>query len=137
MFISKFSTEDWQGNQNHGSIEEAIDWKEIETAIRELDGHRRTLVTLETEGESHMAIGGGAGKYLVYVTLDNENFSYLINPTKLGNAETLVVGGQEGIYPGKWCVDLAIALRAAQSFAELGSIDKSVVWERDEVAEAV
>ena len=137
MFISKFLTEDWQGNQNHRSIEEAINWKGVETAIRELDGHRRTLVTLETDGESHMAIGGGAGKYLVYVTLDNENFSYLINPTKLGNSETLVIGGQEGIYPGKWCVDLAITLRAAQSFVELGSIDKSVIWERDEVAEAV
>ena len=69
MFISKFSTEDWQGNQNHGSIEEAIDWREIETAIRELDGHRRTLVTLETDGETHMAIGSGAGKCLVYITL--------------------------------------------------------------------
>ena len=137
MFISKFSTEDWQGNQNHGSIEEAINWREIETAIRELDGHRRTLVTLETDGETHMSIGGGAGKYLVYVTFDNENFSYLINPTKSGNAETLVVGGQEGIYPEKWCVDLTIALKAAKSFAALGSIDKSVIWERDEVAEAV
>ena len=105
--------------------------------LRELDGHRRTLVTLETDGETHMAIGGGANKYLVYVTFDNENFSYLINPTKSGDAETLVVGGQEGIYPGKWCVDLTIALKAAKSFVELGSIEKSVIWERDEVAEAV
>ena len=137
MFISKFSTENWQGNQNHGSIKEAINWTEIETAIRELDGHRRTLVTLETDGETHMTIGGGASKYLVYVTFDNENFSYLINQIKSGNDETLVVGGQEGIYPGKWCVDLTIALKVAKSFAEIGSIDKSVIWERDEVAEAV
>ena len=137
MFISKFSTENWQGNQNYGSIEEAINWREIETAIRELDGHRRTLVTLETDGETHMAISGGASKYLVYVTFDNENFSYLINPTKSGDAETLFVGGQEGIYPGKWCIDLTIALKAAKSFAEIGSIDNSVIWERDEVAEAV
>ena len=84
-----------------------------------------------------MSIGGGAGKYLVYVTFDNENFSYLINPTKSGDADTLVVGGQEGIYPGKWCVDLTIAMKAAKYFAALGSIEKSVVWERDEVAEVV
>lgn len=137
MFISKFSTEDWQGNQNHGSIEEATNWKEIETAIRELDGHRKTLVTLETDGETHMAIGGGASKYLVYVTSDNEKFSYLINSTKSDKSETLVVGGQEGLYPGKWCVDLSIALRAAKSFAEIGYLDKSVVWEQDEIAELV
>jgi Immunity protein Imm1 len=135
MFISKFSTEDWQGNQNHGLIEEAKDWGEIEAAIRELDGHRRTLVTLEAEGETHMAIGGGTGKYLVYVTFDNENFNYLVNPTKLDNAETLVVGGQEGIYPAKWCVDLTTTLRAAKSFVEFGAISKSVVWERDGIAE--
>ena len=137
MFISKFSTENWQGNQNHGSIKEAIDWNEIEAAIGELDGHRRTLVTLETGGETHMAIGGGAGKYLVYITFDNENFSYLIDSTKSGGAEALVVGGQEGIYPGKWCVDLTTTLKAARSFAELGSIERSVLWERGEVAEAV
>ncbi len=135
MFISKFSTEDWQGNQNHGLLEEARGWEEIEAAIRKLDGHRRTLVTLEAEGEMHMAIGGGTGKYLVYVTFDNENFNYLVNPTKSDNAETLVVGGQEGIYPAKWFVDLTTTLRAAKSFAEFGTIEKSVVWERDGVAE--
>ncbi len=137
MFISKFSTEDWQGNQNHGSIEDVSSWREIETAIKELDGHRKTLVTLETDGETHMALGGGGGKYLVYVTFDNEKFSYLINSTKSDRSETLVVGGQEGIYPGKWCVDLTLALKVAKSFSEFGEIDKSVVWERDEVAEAV
>lgn len=96
---------------------------------------RLTLVTLETEGDTHMAIGGGTDKYLVYVTFDNENFSYVVNPAKSNNAETLVVGGQEGIYPEKWCVDLKTTLKAAKSFAEFGTIDKSVVWERDEVAE--
>jgi Immunity protein Imm1 len=141
MFISKFSTEDWQGNQNHGFLEEARVWEDIEAAIRELDGHRRTLVTLEAEGETHMAIGGGTGKYLVYVTFDNENFNYLVNPTNLvnptksDNAETLVVGGQEGIYPAKWCIDLTTTLRAAKLFAEFGTVEKSVVWDRDGVAE--
>jgi Immunity protein Imm1 len=135
MFISNFSIENWQSNQNNGLLKEAKGWEEIEAAIRELDGHRRTLVTLEAEGETHMAIGGGTGRYLVYVTFDNENFNYLVNPSKPDNAETLVVGGQEGIYPAKWCVDLATTLRAAKAFAELGMIEKSVVWERDGIAE--
>jgi hypothetical protein len=129
MFISKISIEDWQGNQNNGSLEEVRDWNPIEAAIKELDGHRRTLVTLETEGETHMAIGGGHGKYLVYVTFDNENFNYLVNPLKLDNAETLVVGGQEGIYPAKWCVDLTSTLTAAKSFAEFGTVERSGSWE--------
>jgi hypothetical protein len=137
MFISKFSMENWQGNQNHELVEEARNWEEIEAAIRDLDGHRKTLVTLETEDETHMAIGGGTDKYLVYVTFDNQSFSYLVNPTKSNNAITLVVGGQEGTYPEKWCTDLKTTLKAAQSFAEFGKIEKSFAWEGDEVAEPV
>lgn len=135
MFISKFSTEDWEGHYNNGLVEQAENWEEIETAIRELDGHCKTLVTLETEGETHMAIGGGNDRYFVYVTFDNENFHYLVNPSKSGNGEKLVVGGQEAIYPAKSCVDLSTALKAAKGFAEFGRIEKSVVWEQDVVAE--
>ena len=65
MFISKFSTESWQGNQNKIVVHLAQNWKE--TAIRELDGDHKTLVTLETNDEAHMSIGGGLGKYIVYV----------------------------------------------------------------------
>lgn len=135
MFISKFSVEDWQSNRNHELLAEATGWGEIEAAIKELDGDRKTLVTLEAEGETHMAIGGGTGKYIVYVTFDNKNFNYLVDPAKSDNPESLIVGGQEGIYPAKWCVDLTTALKAAKAFAEFGTIEKSVAWERDGVAE--
>jgi hypothetical protein len=83
----------------------------------------------------HMAIGGGMGKYLVYMTTDNECFHYLINPIMPDHDETLVVGGQEGIYPAKWCADLSTTLKAARTFAEFGTVEQSVVWERDGVAE--
>jgi hypothetical protein len=71
MFISKFSVEDCQGNQNKGSVQPVREWRQIEAAIRQLDGHHKTLVTLEAEGETHMAVGGGKGKYSVYLTFDN------------------------------------------------------------------
>jgi hypothetical protein len=58
MFIEKFSTENWQRNQNLGETQPAKNWEEIETAIQQLDEQRKTLVTLETEGEAHIAIGG-------------------------------------------------------------------------------
>jgi hypothetical protein len=137
MFIAKFSIEDWIGNQNRGCVEQAQSWQEIEAAIRELDGHHKTLVTLETEGETHMAVGGGTGKYVVYVTFDNESFHYLVDPSKSDMDETVTVGGQEGVYPAKSCVELNTTLKAAKTFAELGAMDKSVIWEKDEVAERV
>lgn len=58
MFVSKFSVEDWQGNQNKGYVQPVKEWQEIEKAIAQLDGHYKTLVTLEADGETHMAIGG-------------------------------------------------------------------------------
>jgi hypothetical protein len=135
MFISNFSIEDWQGNQNQGLVKKAKTWEEIEAAIRSLDSDRRTLVTLEAEGAVHMGIGGGTDQYFVYVTFDNESSNYLVDPSKSDRDETLVIGGQEGIYPAKLCVDLTTTLRAAKAFAEFGRIEKSVVWERDGVAE--
>ena len=137
MFISKFSVEDWQGSQNRGSVKTAKEWQQVEVAINQLDGLHRTLVTLEAEGETHMAIGGGEGKYLVYLTFDNEQFHYVVRPYHQNIDESLVVGGQEGIYPAKLCVDKETAMKAAKTFAERGAMEKSVIWERDEVAALV
>ena len=137
MFISKFSVENWEGNRNKGLLEPAQDWTEIEAAIRELDGHRKTLVTLETESEAHMAVGGGTDKYVVYLTFDNETFHYLVNPSESDVDEILVVGGQEGVYPAKLCIDINGSLKAARTFVELGKMDKSLTWERDGVVEPV
>ena len=135
MFISKFSVEDWQGNSNQSALRSVQDWKSIETAIKELDGYRKTLVTLEADGETHMAVGGGASLYVVYLTFDNETFHYLVDPAKSDTDQNLTVGGQEGVYPAKLCVDIDLALKAAKTFSELGTMDKSVIWERDEVFE--
>jgi hypothetical protein len=137
MFISKFSVEDWQGSQNRSSLRPVQSWKEIEAAIKELDGHRKTLVTLEADGETHMAVGGGTGEYVVYLTFDNETFHYLVDPSKSGVDKNLIVGGQEGVYPAKLCVDVDSALEAAKTFSELGAMEKSVIWEQDGVFEPV
>jgi Immunity protein Imm1 len=137
MFVTKFSVEDWVGNQNRGFVEQASNWQEIEAAIRELDGYHKTLITLETDGETHMAVGGGQDRYVVYMTFDNESFHYLVDPSKSDVEESLIVGGQEGFYPAKSCVDLNTALKAARAFAELGAMDESVVWKADEVVERV
>lgn len=137
MFLTKFSVEDWIGNQNRGCVEQADSWQEIESAIRELDGHQKTLVTLETDRETHMAVGGGKGKYVVYLTFDNESFHYLVDPAKSDIEEFVIVGGQEGVYPAKSCVDLNTTLKAAKAFAVLGTMEESVIWEKDEVVERV
>ena len=137
MFISQLSTENWVGNRNQGTLEQVTDWQQIETAIKDLDAHQKTLVLLEADGETHMAVGGGLGRYVVYVTFDNKSFHYLIDPSKAEVEETLVVGGQEGYYPAKLCVDLSTTLKAAKTFTEFGTLEKSVLWEKAGVFELV
>jgi Immunity protein Imm1 len=137
MFITKFSVENRNKNQNQYLTKQASFWSEIESAIKSLDGHTKTLVTLETDGEAHMSIGGGQGKYIVYATFDNEIFYSLIDPSKSNQKEPIVVGGQKGVYAARSCVELETVLQSAQNFAEAGEMLQSAVWEKDKVAEMV
>jgi hypothetical protein len=51
--------------------------------------------------------------------------------SKPDETEKLVVGGQEGIYPAKMCVDLLRCLLAARTFTETGKLEPLVSWEED------
>ena len=82
-------------------------------------------------------VGGGNGKCVVYMTFDNEAFQYVVDPSKSNKDENLTVGGQAGSYPARLCVDINTALKAAQTFAEHGVMETSIVWERDGVVELV
>ncbi|MEH2182216.1 Imm1 family immunity protein [Nostoc sp.] len=42
-----------------------------------------------------------------------------------------------GVYPASSCVDLNTTLKAAKAFVELGTMEESVIWEKDEVVERV
>jgi Immunity protein Imm1 len=138
MFVTKFSIDEWIGTQNKESIESVNSWQSVESAIKQLDGQHKTLVTLETDGgEIHMSVGGGQGKYIVYVTFDNESFDYLVDPNKSSTEELLIVGGQLGHYPARSCVDLDMTLKSAKAFAEKGELLDSLIWEKDAVVELV
>jgi ABC-type sugar transport system substrate-binding protein len=138
MFVSQLSWDLWQGNQDHGDVVVVTDWAQVQGAIAALDGRSRTLVTLEADGETHMAIGGGGeAGYVAYVTFDNEVFEYLVDRDcgEKGRV-AIVVGGQEGDYSRRYAVGLALVLEAARLFVEAGEVDRSV-WEKDNVFELV
>lgn len=106
-------------------------WRDIEEAIRRLDGSTCSLVILGI-GEPptpHMGIGGGEnGQYIVYATPDNIVFHTLINPNATSGKVMLVAGGQRGAYEKQICVGLPEALRAARTYAESGELDSSLTW---------
>lgn len=133
MFVLDLSVEKWVGNKNEGYVIDNPNWIEIETAIRQLEGKIKTLVTLGADDDTYMSIGGGEfGKYIVTVTFDNINFQNLIDSTKPNQLEKLVVGGQEGIYPSKMCVDLNTVLLVVKTFAESGKLESSVSWKEEQ-----
>ena len=99
------------------------------TAVQQLDGKTRTLVTLEVGDDHHMAVGGGGGRYVVYMTLDNKQFKNLIIPRKSGPKVMLRCGGQEGDFAPNQCVDLETARRAVDTFALTGQPDPDLTWE--------
>jgi hypothetical protein len=77
--VSKLYTDNWTGNSNEENFIENPNWQQIETAIRDLDGNTKTLVSLKADDGSYMMIGGGnSGKYIVTATLDNEVFHSLL-----------------------------------------------------------
>ncbi|GET40251.1 Imm1 family immunity protein [Microseira wollei] len=132
MFVSDMTVENWIGNKDEGSLIDNPNWHQIETAIRELDGKTKTLVTLGTDDETYMSIGGGqSGKYVVTVTFDNIKFYTLVDLSKSDEIQALVVGGQESEYPAKMCVDLLRCLLAARTFTESGKLDTLLTWQED------
>ena len=133
MFVSDLSVEKWIDNFNQDELIENPTWEQIETAIRELNGKNKTLVTLGSEDETYMSVGGGrGGKYVVTVTFDNLDFHVLVNFLKADKkVEKLIVGGQEGNYSAKMCVDLLPCLLAARTFSESGKLDSLLSWEED------
>ncbi|MGB7440129.1 MAG: hypothetical protein WA919_03605 [Coleofasciculaceae cyanobacterium] len=132
MFVLNLSIDKWVSNTNDEELIENPNWEQIEAAIRQLEGKRITLVTLGAGDETYMTIGNGySGKYIVSVTFDNLDFYNLIDLSKSDVPEKLVVGGQEGIYSSKICVDLLRCLLAARTFAESGKLDPLLTWESD------
>jgi len=92
---------------------------------------RAVLLTLEAEStDVYMAIGGGNnGRYVSYVTFDNDTFHNLITPDASGQKRLLIAGGQEAEYAGFQCVNLETVLRAARTFSQTGELDSALCWD--------
>ena len=132
MFVSNLTLENWVRNKDEGELIDNPNWHQIETAIRELDGKSKTLVTLGTDDEIYMSIRGGqSGQYVVTVTFEHIKFYTLIDLSKSDEIQALVVGGQESEYPAKMCVDLLRCLLAARTFTESGKLDTLLTWQED------
>jgi hypothetical protein len=81
------------------------------------------------EDDTHMAIGGGKGQYIVYVTPDNLTFQQLTTgDAAVADKVLLNVGGQEGDYERRFVVGLEPALQALRYFCAHGVADPAFTW---------
>lgn len=112
-------------------------WADVEREVGALDARTRTLVMLAPsppqgapEGDHHLAVGGGDGRFIVYTTEDNLDFWNLTAPDTSGTERTvrMTVGGQEGEYREAQFVSQDQALQAARRYFEDGQRAPGLVW---------
>jgi hypothetical protein len=121
----------WDGVLNHDWRIEHASSADFEQALDRLDAKVHTLITVQREGEQHLAIGGGAGQYVVYATFDNEQFWSLLRALPATGTVMLNAGAQEGDYPASQVVTMAQARSAGLVFLATGELDPSQRWEEN------
>ncbi|WP_434345614.1 Imm1 family immunity protein [Myxococcus virescens] len=120
----------WEGVLNLEWRVDRASSADLERALEQLDARIHTLVTIQHEGEQHLTIGGGAGQYVVYATINNEQFWNLLRSQPAIGTIRLNAGGQEGNYPAEQIVTKEQALAAGQAFLDAGRLDSSQKWQK-------
>ena len=129
MYVRSISADRWADVYNYEEKTASPEIADLHRLVKRLDGKEYTIVTLSGDGDAHMAIGGGAGQYVVYATYDNMKFWNLLSAAPSKNMVLLNVGGQEGDYPSRHVVSIDMALQAARVFLETGQLDHTLIWE--------
>jgi hypothetical protein len=101
---------------------------DFEAAFTRLDASVYTTLTLAFGDDHHLGIGGGAGRYVVYSTVDNRAFMNLVSPDAPTGLVSVLIGGQLGDYPAEQVVDATTARAAGLAFLDGGRLDPSHPW---------
>jgi hypothetical protein len=120
----------WDGlSLNEWMIDDAS-VSDFDAALDRLDASTFTNVMIAGDGEEHMGIGGGAGRYIVYATFDNEDFWNLMRNEPATGTVLLNTGGQVGDYPASQVVTVEQARTAGRTFLLSGKLDPGLRWEK-------
>jgi immunity protein Imm1 of predicted polymorphic toxin system len=134
-FVRELSAPRWRGGGYKDNVTGNPSWNDVEDAIRALNAHDLNDVYLEGPDDARMVIGGGAGRYLISVDVpDSEvvvkHFSPVNAAADSNELIELVVAGSLGEWLATELVDLDLALAAARSYYEDGTLTNAVKWER-------
>jgi hypothetical protein len=132
MSIELLALFEWSASARRDSVVSNPTWQQIGSAIRALNNDNLNdlyLYPSASDSETYLAIGGGAGRYILTGSIKNESFPTLVNSAREPMPYArLVVGGQLGDFPANWVVDLAAALETAKSFVAAGGFLSGTQW---------
>lgn len=130
-FVNRITCDRWNGVLCENDEIDMPSIDDLNRAVEALNSATRTLVFLNGQNGSHLAIGGGAGRYVVYVSTSDEDFWNLVADKNDSAGQVMLnAGGQEGDYPVRQVVDKLHALQAAHKFFKTGELDPSLKWEK-------
>ena len=134
MTIKLLTVPIWDGNKSTTRNIEKPMWKEVEQAIRGLNGLNRSDVYLTPdphEPETFLGVGGGPEHFLVTGSVNGETFPTLMNAGPMNAGEVaLTVGGQSAEYPANWIHNISAVLVATKVYWQTGQFaGEGLVWE--------
>lgn len=103
-------------------------WRDVETAIRNLDGNRHTEVGIYVNDDCYLQVGGGGERFVCGIR-KGETLYLLTDPTKSKTSMKWVVAGQGANYPENKCFCLEDLLQVARCFWENNSRSTDFHWD--------
>lgn len=119
------------GNRAHVTEAWCDNATQAAAAIERLNGLDRSTVAFEASNGTVMTIGGGGGRYVVFIAshVDAALLNLTTPTAPMGETIDLVAGGQRGSYRERDCVDCATAVQAAIYFISSGGADPALCWQ--------
>lgn len=105
--------------------------RDVEQALRHLDGREFNDLYLRTsDTETFLAVGGGAGRYMVAISEHGARFGQLLSTRDPSDMhEQIMCGGQLTQFPRHHLVDLQTALTAAAHYLTTVQAAPALSWE--------
>ena len=134
MFVTEMTIEHWTDRKPISRTVANPTIESIRQAISGLENGESGIVFLAERAGSDacMIIGNaGSGLRIVNTTEDNRDFFSLVDVSRSSERVLLYLGGQDGDYPDRTRVPLALALHAAEHYARTGERTPELPWRSD------
>ena len=128
----RMTVDAWHGTTNRAAVLESLTIEDVDTWLDRLDAriHTRLVLSHPAIPRAQLAIGGGAGRYVVAATTADGRFWSLISDAAIDNGRVLLVaGGHEREYPARSIVTAEQARAAAHAYLASGRLDITQTWE--------